>query len=166
MTKCPWPAWRAHSKGMMMIWYHGSSQSQFTGYLPGAGRSDEEDMLFLSRSPNVASRYGTVYRLDMDASALPRISVDDWFNDRSLEPGGSFVIEGDNGYDFPVDTLVLRHKPASAFVRVASPEALDDGLATAHEPEGPGDRQFETYIEEIYGGNMDAWRKDRDALMG
>ena len=152
MTKCPWPAWRAHSKGMMMIWYHGSSQSQFTGYLPGAGRSDEEDMLFLSRSPNVASRYGTVYRLDMDASALPRISVDDWFNDRSLEPGGSFVIEGDNGYDFPVDTLVLRHKPASAFVRVASPEALDDGLAPPMSRKAPATASSKPTLRRFMAG--------------
>lgn len=149
-----------------MIWYHGSAQSQFTGYHPEGGRSDVEDMLFLSRSPNVARRYGTLYQMEMDASALPRISVDDWFNSQPAVPEGSFVIEGDDGYDFPVDTLVLRHQPASVFVRVANPNALDDGLATAHEPETPEDRQFWAYIAEMYDGDFDAWQMEREALEG
>ena len=109
-------------------------------------------MLFLSRSPNVARRYGTVYRLDFQADTLPEITLGEWF--RGECPGTSFIIRGDCGYDFPEDTLVLREDPRTPFVPVEDVESLDDGLAITHDPVSPGDRQFQAYLTEHYGGDF------------
>lgn len=141
------------------LFYHGSSSRvPFRGYREQAGRSDEIDMLFLSRSPNVARRYGTLYSLAVDTGGLPAITVDQWFSGRC--PEGSFLISGDRGYDFPVDTLVLREPPANRFVQVADPDELDDGLAIVHDPASPSDPQFEEYIAEHYDGDVSEWERD------
>ena len=140
------------------IFYHGSSSQAFHGYREQGGHSDEQDMLFMSRSANVARRYGTVYALHYEASALPVITVEEWFCGQSHH--GSFLIQGDGGYDFPVDTLVLREDPANSFVLVPSPDELDDGLAIVHDPTSAEDRQFEQYIEEHYDGDFSSWESD------
>ncbi|WP_372997624.1 hypothetical protein [Marinobacter sp.] len=141
-----------------VTFYHGAAAGGFTGWQPDRGRSDEADMLFLSRSPNVARRYGRVFSLAYPADGLPAISVDDWFSGAC--PESSFLILGDGGYDFPVDTLVLREDPHADFVPVADLESLDDGLAFTHDPLSPDDRQFEAYIAEHYAGNVEAFTAD------
>ena len=140
------------------MFYHGASQPGFTGWRDDRGRSDEADMLFLSRSPNVARRYGEVFRLELQVDTLPVITLDDWFNGDC--PGTSFIIRGDGGYDFPVDTLVLREDPRTTFVPVVDVESLDDGLAITHDPVSPDDRQFQAYLTEHYGGDFQQFSAD------
>lgn len=73
-------------------------------------------------------------------------------------PDGSFVIAGDQGYDFPVPTLVLRQKPTQKIETVDFHTLSDDGLAFRHEPLNEQDRQFQAYINEHCDGNVDVWR--------
>ena len=138
--------------------YHGSAGPNFSGWRPDRGASDDADMLFLSRSPNVARRYGRVFSLQHDTRHLPRITVQDWW--KGTIPDVTFIILGNSGYDFPVDTLILRHPPASSFQEVINPEGLDDGLAFTHHPLFPEARQFEVFIADVYDGDVDHWRRD------
>ncbi|GBO89202.1 hypothetical protein [Marinobacter salsuginis] len=141
-----------------VTFYHGASAPDFEGWKADRGRSDEADMLFLSRSPNVARRYGRVFKIDYPVTGIPAISVEDWFSGQC--PATSFLILGDGGYDFPVDTLVLREDPETEFHAVADIEALDDGLAFIHDPLSPEDRQFDAYITEHYDGDVHAFTAD------
>jgi len=143
---------RPKARGPATTFYHGSSLPGFNSWRPDRGFSDDADMLFLSQSPNVATRYGTVYRLDIQTSTLPAITVDEWFNGKC--PDTSFIICGDGGYDFPVDTLVLREDPRTRFIPVDDVTRLDDGLAITHDPTSPSDRQFEAYLLEHCDGDI------------
>jgi hypothetical protein len=142
----------------IITFYHGSAGPLFLDWRPDRGSSDDADMLFLSRSPNVASRYGRVFSLQYDTRGLPCITVHDWR--KGLIPNVTFIISGNSGYDFPVDTLVLRQPPDSSFQEVIRPEDLDDGLAFSLHPLSPADRQFEAFIADVYGGDIDHWRRD------
>ncbi|TNC80787.1 MAG: hypothetical protein C9356_11735 [Oleiphilus sp.] len=148
--------------------YHGSSGADSCNPVDTIawgikGVSDASDMMFLSLSPNVARRYGVVYRLIISVDHLPRISVTDRF-DRAYTPAGSFIIAGTSSYDFPVDTLVLRQQPANLLCRVMDVDALDDGLAITHDPQNEDDRQFGTYIDDHYAGDLERWRQNMRAL--
>lgn len=150
----------------MTVYYHGSRQPNFSGWRPDGGSSDDQDMLFLSRSANVASRYGQVYALCLPSLPLPTISVDDWFNMVGPAGSGSFLITGNGGYDFPVDTLVLREPPAGEFRPVPKQELieLDDGLARSHDPVSANDRQFDAYISEHYDGDYARFEFEASAV--
>ena len=127
-------------------------------YSSEGGQTDGLGKMFFSASPNVARRYGKhVFITYLPASNMPRISVDDWFNaPPDALPKESFVIEGDEGFDFPVDTLVLR-KPVGIWIKTDTESLYDDGLALTHEPK-QNERQFDLYISEHYDGDIELWR--------
>lgn len=143
------------------MWYHGANQ--FNEYSPKGGQSDYADMMFFSRSINVARRYGPrVWQLPHSAlgNELPRITLHQWFNTEPDDlPMCSFIIEGDGGYDFPADTLVIRQYLPECCCEVAQDALIssDDGLALSHEPRFKGDRQWKSYVEEHYDGDVEAW---------
>lgn len=140
----------------MSHWYHGTL-SKTTSWSPYKGQSDAEDMLFLSKSVNVAARYGSVFKTSF-SKLVPTISVEDWFKER-FPKKGSFIIKTDKGYDFPVDTLVAR-EALPPLSRISDDEItlLDDGFAYNHEPKSVSDRQFKVYIDEHCEGDINQWQ--------
>lgn len=146
-------------KTLASEWFHGSSTPP-TNFKDHAGRSDSPNMMFFSRSCNVAQRYGpSIVSCSFDCTGITKISIEDWrsADDSRLPDTDSFVITGDpDSFDFPVDTLVLRSNPGIPF-RALHPEeiiALDDGLAF-DEPSGPEDRGWKQFVREIYDGDED-----------
>lgn len=93
-----------------MDFFHGTTRYRLK-YDPGAGQSDDPDMLFASACPLVARFYGEkLFRVSLngDVEALPRVSIYHWLTGGDV-PEASFIISGDpNHEDFPVDTLVVR----------------------------------------------------------
>jgi len=144
-----------------MNWYHGSRQP-IEKYQKDLGESDLEGMLFLSRSCNVARRYGhCVASLDLDDGLLPKMSIEDWVRGEE-PPEDSFVISGaEDSFDFPVDTLVLRSDPGEPLLRVSKERMveLDDGRAI-REPTSTKDREWRLFVDDIYCGDIKAWKRD------
>jgi len=146
----------------LSLWYHGTP-NPFVGYQPDLVSDGLPGALFLSESPNVARRYGQTYQLAFNASALPRCSVDDYLNDRHI-PSGSFVIESNGSYDFPVDTLVLREAPLTSFSPAPDLSQLDDGRALTHEPDGEHSREFSLYLKTFYDNDLRAYQRDQSCF--
>lgn len=157
----------------MVMFYHGSSNAYFQGYVDGHGASDDPSYMFMSLSSNVAQRYGSVFGARFEdgwLKSLPQISVIEWFNNK-VPDHGSFIIAGDEGYDFPVDTLVFCGEVACQWEVDLS--LVDDGLALRHEPQSESDRQFSEYLAEHYLPHFDndadlalqCWREERRLLV-
>ncbi|WP_138437976.1 hypothetical protein [Marinobacter shengliensis] len=142
----------------MTRFYHGSTSFGPIRWRPEVGRSDDADMMFFSRSANVARRYGSVVEVDIDLRGIERITALEWLSGRALPE--TFIICGDGSYDFPVDTLCLRHDPGVELRPVPDLDALDDGLAITHEPNSPDDRQFQAFINDFYDGDIAQWSRE------
>lgn len=150
---------RQEYEALAVDWFHGSATPP-AKFNDQGGHSDSPDMMFFSRSCNVARRYGpSVVSCSFSLVDIPKISIEDWrsADDSRLPNTDSFVITGDPcSFDFPVDTLVLRSDPGVPF-RALRPEeilALDDGLAI-EEPISPEDRGWNEFVKDVYDGDED-----------
>ena len=146
-------------------WYHGTTNAHFTGWKDITGIDGIEGAMCLSKSSNVARRYGEVWKVHKLTEALPKISLKDWLDSNLPESNSSFVVTGDESYDFPVDMLILRSPEGVEFEKVENLRELDDGLAYKHDPDSESDRQFELYVRDHYDSNVDAWYEENDAAV-
>lgn len=141
-------------------------------FLRAGGISDQPDMMFWTRSANVAQRYagsgGGVLALELDSAGLPSIAAENWFKlSRSELPSGTFVIRPDAElFDFPVDTLVLRGCPGRPFreLDASTLSSLDDGLPTSHDMPPPWSPHWQLWVSDLMQGDWrnslsDAWER-------
>ena len=147
----------------MTRFYHGCSDpacvqnGQFQGYRP------ERGPLFLSRSVNVARRYGHPFVVELDIpDNVVRITVDQWLNAPCDDQPGNrlLIISGQStSYDFPVDTLVVQSELEGSFERALPIEMAepDDDLVFRHEPVSQSGRQFDVFLEDFYEGDEGRW---------
>lgn len=148
-----------------VLLYHGGT----TPLTTIADRENEDGgVLCASASINVAERYGehvVAVRLSADAN-VREISINRWFHgdewdrETALAEGyDALRIHGEAGrYDFPADMVLALHPDALEIVGPVDAEqraALDDGHARRHEPHGPGDREWDTWMADLADGDGD-----------
>jgi hypothetical protein len=139
----------------IMRFYHGGPHA--VTHIDADQFGADGELLCASASPNVARRYGEVVSVfDLATDKVVRASVSDWFRGNcpdieQLRKDGvhAVVVDGNAGiFDFPVDTVFVIAPEALDFRQVLSHEelaAIDDGRSIVHDPQGPGDREWDLY---------------------
>lgn len=147
-----------------MIFYHGGAAAIEK---IDAGRvSSDGELLCASASVNVALRYGPVVsKFELLASNVKTVSVIEWMSgaspaneDLRLSGYEAMVVSGNDGFDFPKDTLFILAPAAVRYLGTASEAELlakDDGLAKSHAPR-PSEPGFSTYAKDLFESIGDA----------
>ena len=149
-----------------MRYFHGSELGCLSHVNP-TRKNGDGFLICGAASFNVARRYGPfVTEIVVEPHNALRLTPSEWLHNDARIKDQSYdavIVNGDpEDFDFPVDVVHIRDAACARIIgRVpeSAHAALDDGLPFSNGPQ-PGERGWNWYVQDIYGGDFESALED------